>query len=128
MDALRKQLGEGAYKGLEIQPVDFIKDNYLKFCEGNVVKYLTRSKGSRLEDLEKAYHYISLAANPLLKDLTVVHVKEFFRESYLKDPFFKQFKNGRTYALIMAYTVTYQTPKAKELLRKFINKGQYSEV
>lgn len=128
MNALRKQLGEGAYKGLEIQPVDFIKHNYLKFCEGNVVKYLTRSKGSRLDDLEKAYHYIGLTVNPLLKDMIVDDVKESIRESYLKDPFFKQFKNGRTYALIMAYTVTYQTPKAKELLRKFINKGQYSEV
>jgi len=128
MDALRKQLGEGAYKGLAIQPVDFIKANYLKFCEGNVVKYLTRSKGSRLEDLEKAYHYISLAANPYLQPLVVKEVKRFHRDVYLKDPFFKQFKNGRTYALIMAYTVTYQTPKAKELLRKFINKGQYSEV
>lgn len=128
MDALRKQLGEGAYKGLEIQPVEFIRKNYLKFCEGNVVKYLTRSKGTRLDDLEKAYHYISLAESHLMKGLVSDEAKAFHRKSYLEDPFFAQFKNGRTYALIVAYTVTYQTSKAKELLRKFINKGEYSEV
>lgn len=128
MNPLDVQVGGTHYKELKIQPVSFIKDNYLKFCEGNVLKYLVRDKGSRLEDLEKAYHYIELAANPLLKGLTSDDVKSFYRDSYLKAPFFKQFKNGRKYALIMAYTVSYQTPKAKELLRKFINSGNYSEI
>lgn len=128
MNPLNVQVGGNHYKRLEIQPVEFIRENSMKFCEGNVVKYLTRDKGNRLEDLEKAYHYICLAEDPFLKGLTTDDVRKFFRDSYLKDPFFKQFKNGRTYALILAYTVVYDTAKAKELLRKFINKGQYSEV
>lgn len=128
MNPLNVQVGGDHYKKLEIQPIEFIQKNYLKFCEGNVVKYLVRNKGNRLEDLEKAYHYICLSENRFLKDLTTDAVREFLRNSYLKDPFFKQFKNGRTYALVLAYTAAHDTSKAKELLRKFINKGQYSEV
>lgn len=128
MNPLNVQVGGDHYKKLEIQPIEFIRKSHLKFCVGNVVKYLVRDKGSRLEDLEKAYHYICLSEDRFLKDLTADDVRKFYRESYLKDPFFKQFKNGRTYALIVAYTVVYDTSKARELLRKFINKGNYSEV
>lgn len=45
----------------KIQPVDYIVQNGLGFCEGNVIKYVTRyKKKNGLEDLRKAKHYIEL--------------------------------------------------------------------
>ena len=53
------QHGGGHYKDRAIQPIEYIMSNNLNFCEGNVVKYVTRhrSKNGR-EDLEKAKHYV----------------------------------------------------------------------
>jgi hypothetical protein len=44
---------------LKIQPIEYVIENQLGFCEGNVVKYISRwrNKGG-LQDLEKAKHYI----------------------------------------------------------------------
>ena len=44
-----------------IQPVDFILANQIPFCEGNIIKYVSRwrMKNGR-EDLLKAKHYIDL--------------------------------------------------------------------
>lgn len=55
------QVDGGHYKGLKIQPVEFIHANNLGYCEANVVKYITRwrDKGGK-KDLEKAKHYIDL--------------------------------------------------------------------
>ena len=55
------QIGGGHYKDLAIQPIDYILENGLGYCEANVVKYITRwkSKGG-VEDLRKAKHYIDL--------------------------------------------------------------------
>ena len=45
----------------EIQPVEFIMKNRLGFCEGNIIKYVSRwrLKNGR-EDLLKARHYIDI--------------------------------------------------------------------
>ena len=53
------QVGGDHYSKHTIQPIDYIMGNKLGFCEGNVVKYITRyrDKGS-LKDLEKARQYI----------------------------------------------------------------------
>lgn len=55
--ALDIQIGGSHYK-TGIQPWEYIEANNLDFFEGNVIKYVTRKKGNRLEDLEKAKHYI----------------------------------------------------------------------
>lgn len=59
--ALNKQVAGNHYKNALIQPVVYIHANNLGFCEGNVVKYITRwrEKGG-IADLEKAKHYIEL--------------------------------------------------------------------
>ena len=46
---------------MKIQPSEFINKNEMKFAEGNAIKYICRhsSKG-RLQDLEKAKHYIDM--------------------------------------------------------------------
>lgn len=61
MSALDTQVAGSHYKQGSIQPVEFIHANGMGFCEGSVVKYVTRykSKGG-LEDLKKARHYLDL--------------------------------------------------------------------
>lgn len=53
------QFGGDHYKKQAIQPIEYIMANGLGYCEGNVVKYITRypDKGG-VEDLKKARHYI----------------------------------------------------------------------
>jgi len=42
-----------------IQPIEYIEANGLNFCEGNVVKYVTRYKQKGgVNDLKKAEYYI----------------------------------------------------------------------
>jgi hypothetical protein len=59
--ALDVQEGGTHYKNLIIQPVEFIHANSIGFCEGSVIKYVTRwrSKGG-IKDLEKARHFLDL--------------------------------------------------------------------
>lgn len=54
-----KQVGGDHYKINRIQPIDYIMKNELGFCEGNVVKYVTRWKDKGgVDDLLKAKHYL----------------------------------------------------------------------
>lgn len=47
-----------------IEPIEFIVANNLNFCEGNVVKYITRWKDKGgVEDLKKAQQYIQFLIN-----------------------------------------------------------------
>ena len=59
--ALTVQHGGNHYKGLKIQPVEYIMANNIPYMEGNVIKYLTRwrEKGG-VQDLNKAKHYIEM--------------------------------------------------------------------
>ena len=57
--ALMKQVGGSHYKDKAIQPIEYIHANKMGFCEGNVVKYITRWKEKNgVADLEKAKHYL----------------------------------------------------------------------
>ena len=49
------------YKGMKIQPAQFINENNLLFAEGNAIKYICRHKlkGKR-KDIEKAIHYLEM--------------------------------------------------------------------
>ena len=54
----KKQVGGNHYQ-LPIQPIDYILLNKLGYCEGNVIKYVTRYKQKNgKEDLLKAIHYL----------------------------------------------------------------------
>jgi hypothetical protein len=49
------------YKKYPIQPFEYNQKNELRYCEGNVVKYVTRHRDKYgKEDLLKAKHYIDL--------------------------------------------------------------------
>ncbi len=55
---LPKQVG-GSHYQLAIQPIDYILENKLGYCEGNVIKYVTRHADKNgAEDIRKAIHYL----------------------------------------------------------------------
>lgn len=59
--ALATQVGGGHYKDMPIQPVEFIHKNGIGFCEGAVIKYVSRWRVKNgLEDLKKARHFLDL--------------------------------------------------------------------
>ena len=59
MSAKDYQIGGEHYKNKGIQPIEYIMSNNLDFCEGNVVKYVTRWKFKNgMDDLLKAKHYL----------------------------------------------------------------------
>jgi hypothetical protein len=58
------QIGGNHYTKNKIQPIEYILANDLDFCEGNIIKYITRYKDKNgIEDLQKAKHYIELLIN-----------------------------------------------------------------
>lgn len=53
----------GSHYNTGIQPLEYTMKNKLTFCEGNVVKYISRyRKKNGIEDLAKVVHYTLLAA------------------------------------------------------------------
>ena len=59
--ALATQSGGSHYKNKGIQPIQYIHASNLGFCEGNIVKYVTRWKDKGgFADLEKIKHYVDL--------------------------------------------------------------------
>jgi hypothetical protein len=61
VNPLETQVDGNHYKEKAIQPIEYIHANKLNFCEGSIVKYITRwrDKGG-IKDLEKIKHYVDL--------------------------------------------------------------------
>jgi hypothetical protein len=57
-----KQVGGSHYKDLKIQPIEYIVANNLTYCEGNIIKYVTRCrrKGDGKKDMKKVIHYAEM--------------------------------------------------------------------
>ena len=61
MSALSKQEGGGHYKQMKIQPVEYIVENNIPYCEANVIKYVSRHREKNgAQDIRKAIHYLEL--------------------------------------------------------------------
>lgn len=59
--ALDVQVAGDHYKNMAIQPVQYIHRNGLGFCEGSIIKYVSRWRGKNgLQDLKKARHFLDL--------------------------------------------------------------------
>lgn len=59
MKSTEYQEGGSHYQKMAIQPIDYIMQNKLGFCEGNIVKYVTRWQHKNgVQDLLKARQYI----------------------------------------------------------------------
>ena len=55
------QVGGRHYDKLEIEPVEYIMANNLGFCEGNILKYITRYQDKDgVKDLLKARQYLDI--------------------------------------------------------------------
>ena len=60
-DPKETQVGGNHYKNMAIQPIEYIMQNNLGYCEANIVKYVSRWKDKNgVEDLKKARHYIDI--------------------------------------------------------------------
>jgi len=63
------QIGGSHYKNKGIQPIEYIMSNGLGFCEGNVVKYVSRWRDKNgLDDLLKAKHYLEFLIEEVRDD------------------------------------------------------------
>ena len=71
MSAKAYQVGGKHYTHHEVQPWDIIDMYGLSFYEGNVLKYLLRQKGRRIEDLQKAKHYLERMIESLREEEVV---------------------------------------------------------
>lgn len=59
--ALDVQVAGDHYKNMVIQPVEYIHRNGIGFCEGSIIKYVSRWRGKNgLQDLKKARHFLDL--------------------------------------------------------------------
>lgn len=59
--ATSTQVGGDHYKGLPIQPAEFIHRNGLGFIEGSIIKYVCRHRRKNgRQDLEKARHFLDM--------------------------------------------------------------------
>lgn len=59
--ALDTQEGGTHYKGMKIQPVEFVTANKIGFIEGSVIKYVCRHRNKNgAEDIKKAIHFLNL--------------------------------------------------------------------
>lgn len=69
MSAKDYQIGGSHYKNKGIQPIEYIMSNRLGFCEGNVVKYVSRWRDKNgLDDLLKAKHYLEFLIEEVRDD------------------------------------------------------------
>lgn len=68
MEALKNQVGGNHYKSMKMQPIELISKLNLNYFQGNIVKYISRDKENKIEDLKKAKHYCELAIELDKKD------------------------------------------------------------
>ena len=69
MSAKDYQIGGSHYKNKGIQPIEYIMSNGLGFCEGNVIKYISRWRDKNgLDDLLKAKHYLEFLIEEVRDD------------------------------------------------------------
>jgi hypothetical protein len=78
MLSLNKQVAGNHYSEMAIQPAEFIIQNKLSFCQGNVIKYVTRYRSKNgLQDLDKAIHYIEMMKDELKLEQEVTEAVKF---------------------------------------------------
>ena len=83
--AMEHQVGGNHYKNKSIQPIDYIIGNNLGFCEGNVIKYVTRYKDKNgVEDLLKAKQYLEFLIKDWSKTMEA-DANEYFLNKHLDE-------------------------------------------
>lgn len=70
--SLKEQIGGSHYNQMKIEPVEFIQANGIGFCEGNIIKYVSRYRFKNgVEDLKKARHYLEMLIESMEDSETV---------------------------------------------------------
>jgi len=66
------QVGGTHYKSMKIQPIQYVLENGLGYCEGNIVKYASRwrQKGG-IDDLRKIIQYAEFLIAQEMSDRNV---------------------------------------------------------
>ena len=73
-NALDTQVGGQHYKKHSIQPWHIIDEYELDFYLGNTIKYVLREKGDKVEDLQKAIHYLERKIELLQENPKQLHL------------------------------------------------------
>ncbi len=120
------QVAGNHYKDMAYQTARFGFDAGLESLGTQIAKYLTRDKGSHIENLEKAYHCIcldqqfdeewKLEEGDYCLDIYYEHDDEPYLDKY-----FSQFPDGDKLKSVMRQYMKANYPQAKGLLRKYIN-------
>jgi hypothetical protein len=64
------QVGGDHYQHMKIQPIQYILANNMGFCEGAIIKYISRykAKGAQIDDLKKIKQFCDfLIAEQVMK-------------------------------------------------------------
>ena len=74
MKATDYQVAGDHYQKMKIQPIEYIMANQLGFCEGAIVKYISRwrDKGNGIDDLRKIKQFCDFIIESELEKLDKV--------------------------------------------------------
>lgn len=77
MNATDHQVAGDHYKKLKIQPIEYILANEMQFCEGAIIKYISRwrDKGG-IEDLRKIKHFCDFLIENEVKEEPLADMSE----------------------------------------------------
>ena len=77
MSATDHQVAGDHYKKLKIQPIEYILANEMQFCEGAIIKYISRwrEKGG-IEDLRKIKHFCDFLIENEVKEAPLTNMSE----------------------------------------------------
>lgn len=87
MKATDRQVAGDHYKNLEIQPIEYILANDMGFCEGAIVKYISRWKNKGgVEDLRKIKQFCDFLIEDAITEPPLLTEREAFK-SPVNSPF-----------------------------------------
>ena len=120
------QVAGNHYKNMAYQTARFGFDVGLESLGTQIAKYLTRDKGSRIENLEKAYHCIALDQqfDEELYDEGFVYSLDIYRpesDDEKIEKYFSQFSDGDKLKKVMVNYMKANFSSAKRGLRRYIN-------
>ena len=77
MKSTDHQVAGDHYKKLKIQPIEYILANEMQFCEGAIIKYISRwrDKGG-VEDLRKIKHFCDFLIENEVKEEPLAQMSE----------------------------------------------------
>ena len=118
--ALSQQIGGSHYKMMPFQPIYLIGMLDLDFCQGNVVKYVSRYKlKDGVRDLEKAKHYCQMAMELVYKPAPdVVYLSEAIDDVW---DFVKLNKLDNEVYMILMHVVRRHWEEVEQAIDELIN-------